>query len=159
MSMFPESERPTIKVSFFGRGEVFVDGEPLSFPYSKARSLFFALVESRRWSRNALREAIWGNEPTAGQNMRNALSTLRRILPPGFIEADRLMVRVSASYQLETDLDRPDNPGATGADGSSRSSSLRLFLDDPTMDGAWVEERREFYTEKFGGFVSFHGTE
>ncbi|MDR3354729.1 MAG: hypothetical protein LBO21_06795 [Synergistaceae bacterium] len=135
-----------VRVSFLGRGEVYVGDELLRFPYQKARVLFFAVAEEGRWDRRVLCERIWGDSSAVSmRNMRNALSVLRRILPSGFIKSDRTWVEIARGAPIESDIDDLDE---SSLDASSVSRFAEQFLSDPALDCQWVEERREYYRRK-----------
>ena len=91
----------SVEVFFTDRGEVYLGEVPLFFPYAKARFLFLILADRREGiERRKLCRLIWGedSEPTR-QNLRNALSALRRILPEGCVVADRQWVRLDVDVK------------------------------------------------------------
>ena len=139
---------PTIRVSFLGEGKIFLDEKQLHFPYMRARLLLFALLETRKWARERLCEALWGDSQTARANLRNALSALRRMLPPDCILADRRNVQLREAFPIHSDLDEL-KAGAIGEDNVGRL--MRPFLEDlieSGLENAWVEGRREHYRKR-----------
>jgi tetratricopeptide (TPR) repeat protein len=123
--------------------EVYLDGERLRFPYEKARELFFALFEAGRRGigrvdRETLCRSIWGeNLETSRQNLRNALSVLRRILPPGSVSADRKSVALDAGA---IEILTPDTPSAPPAE---RTHPERMAPGPPSFPGLEALSREE----------------
>ncbi|MDR1649287.1 MAG: hypothetical protein LBR71_03410, partial [Synergistaceae bacterium] len=85
--------------------------------------MFFTLFEARRRGiervdRETLCRSIWGdNLETARQNLRNALSALRRILPPGVLTADRESASLEAgAFKI---LEPAGSPAVPAAERSS----------------------------------------
>jgi tetratricopeptide (TPR) repeat protein len=154
-----------IEVFFMGCGKVYKDGVPLDFPYLKARLLFFVLAETHAADRDELCRLLWNESPwTARQNLRNALSSLRRLLPEDFLIADRKSVRLAhpldgdpAAFSFRVDLEEMDE------NTLDPSNIRRLSL--PFLDGAetaeagkadkkgerlreWIQGRRAYYHKK-----------
>jgi predicted ATPase len=134
--------RMEIRAVFMGEGQIFLNGEPLAFPYMKVKLLLFMLLEARGATRGQLCAWLWEEYPaTARQNLRNALAALRRLLPEGCLAADRLTVRIDERCRVVSDLDGP-----------AKDAFAAPFLDGLIRAGVqcgWVEERREHYRKKF----------
>ena len=138
----------SIRATFLGNGEICLNGSPLHFPYAKVRLLLFALLETRKWERDRLCEALWGEQKAARPNFRNALSALRRILPPGCLLADRQYICFDETFHVRTDLDELE---AERIDKDNVGRLMRPFLEDLHelgIENAWFTRRREFYREK-----------
>ena len=136
------------RVRFLGRGEVFLNGERLEFPYRKVRLLLFALLEARSLERGGLCEGLWGGRPgTAAANLRNALSALRRLLPDGCVVADRRAgtLQLADDVRVASDLEELEALDAGNVERLSRP-----FLEDEGSEpeNGWLRDCRARYGER-----------
>ncbi|MDL2298639.1 AAA family ATPase [Synergistaceae bacterium OttesenSCG-928-D05] len=139
-----------IEVFFFDGGDVFIDDLPVRFPYLKAKLLLLLLLETQKpVSRKKLCDTIWSEEPeTAGQNLRNALSSLRKILPPDFISASRENVRIDGNFKIYRDLDELDAKKITEENIERLSKPFLGKLRISGEAGLWAEDRARHYKRK-----------
>jgi DNA-binding SARP family transcriptional activator len=128
----PSSERPLLRVRFFGRFEAFCDGEPLPVGGGKALAIFKYLLANRGrpvsqdhlmawlWPESSLTKARW--------SLNSAIHGLRKLLndlPTPSVNPvllDEGHYRLSPHFRVETDADEFD---ARYADGLSLEKAGR----------------------------------
>lgn len=81
----PEAPRARICVQTFGNFEVFADGQPLQFYYTKTKELLAYLIDRRgaALSTNELCAVLWEDKPNTGSSksgLRHLISDLRATL-------------------------------------------------------------------------------
>ncbi len=164
-------EGPGLTVQCLGRFDLRRDGVPVSpqaWPRGAPRRLFqFLLIQDRPVHREAIVEALWpGLEPkNAGNQLRVALSQLRRILDPG--RAPRALsptlvttgpTVILVRDRLDVDVDRflRALSRATAASGADRRIALEeavalyrgdLFEESPYED--WALTPREALARRY----------
>ncbi len=87
-----------INVSLFGPPRIDVDGQPISLGWRKATALpAYLCVADGQVSRETLASLFWpeSREARAFGNLRNAISTLRRVLGTDFFSVSRSLVSLA----------------------------------------------------------------
>lgn len=148
-------ERQCMQVFFFDEGNVTLNDTEILFPYMKARLLFLMLLEARKpIARRILCKTIWSEEPErAKQNLRNALSTIRKILPMDSVSANREAVWIDNVSEIESDLDLLD---AGKLNETNVEHLARPFLGQlHTSEEAtfWITDRQNHYRKKLAAIL------
>lgn len=138
----------TLEVLFFGKADIYINGSIQAFDYAKQKALLLMLLESGSFLRSELASTLWGDKEksVALQNLRNALASLKKILPAGMLKTTRTHIALSESCRILSDLsnlkdDTPEDP---------MGSPENLFLENPILNNCpsfdvWVEGRQLYY--------------
>lgn len=146
-----------LRIYFFGRFRVELEGEPVRLPTRETRLLLaFLALHPESHARERLAARFWPEvpDPSARASLRNALSTLRRMLGQDLLIADRESVQLNPDVPIWVDalafreqatdfLHAPSpDPGAV---------SVELYADDLLVDfyDDWVLAQREFLRELY----------
>lgn len=142
--------REHIQVSFFDEGTVLRNGQPVRFPYLKTQILFLMLLEAGKpVPRKRLCRVIWSEEPDkAKQNLRNALSALKKLLPNDCILADRQSVSIGDSVKITADLHEIDVEKLSELNIERLARPFLGNLQAAGETALWIAERGNHYEKK-----------
>ena len=138
----------TFEALFFEKADIYINGNIQAFDYAKQKALLLMLLESGSFLRSELARTLWGDKEksVALQNLRNALASLKKILPAGSLKITRTHIALSECCRILSDLsnlkdDSPEDP---------LGLSENLFLENPILThcpsfDAWVEGRQRYY--------------
>lgn len=146
-----------------------LDGRALTdFAYEKLRALliFLVLEKGKCFQREWLSEMLWPDldEEAAKQNLRRALSNLRRVLredkdQPRFLLTTRSTVAFAAHDQIRSDVEA-FVLASESTDGAALETGLALYRGDflagfsllgSQLFENWCEEKRESLRRRYAG--------
>lgn len=137
-----------IEVDYCGNAEIRINGDIQTFRYAKLKALLLILLESGSFSRLEMAVTLWGDKEknVALQNLRNALVTLKKILPDSFLKITRTHIALSEHCHILSDL---SNLGEDFSE-SGLDLSENPFLETPILANcppfeAWIEDRQRHY--------------
>ncbi len=136
------------KARFLGTPEFFVDGQPLTFAFQKARILTLMLIEEKSISKDKICEYLWADKPIkrGRRNLSNALSYIRTIIPVHAGSAG--MISLDPAFRIEKDIDRLCHIDTM--DWNDISDLCLPFMDLAELDewpsfSDWLLPKRQYY--------------
>jgi predicted ATPase/DNA-binding SARP family transcriptional activator len=146
-----------LTVHLLGQFEIRQDDEAVELPSRPAQSLLAWLIlhPGIAHRREQIAGLLWpdATEENARSNLRHALWRLRRAIPDGFVQSDKIAIRwlVEADWRADVDSFSENSPQATRADDllpalhAYRGELLPGFYDE------WVIRERERLAALYSG--------
>ena len=127
------------------------DAIEVSFPYKKAKAIFFYLLINNHCTRDGLANLFWEELPdaVAKKNLRNALYQIKSILGEGILlSTEKAHVVLNTELITYSKLDDIENPQSYVE--SYKGDFLQEFLvKDAPLFEQWCTQQRQYYKDKY----------
>ena len=145
-----------IELNFLGSAQILADGRPITAQLDKKELALLAYLAAQRGevSRDRIAELLWGDkdDQRARQNLRQALSNIKRLLPGAIDAQGHHVLALGRTVEPHTDLRQFDKLIRRGDLAKARDLYRGPLLDGlslrdtPTFDD-WLSERRSHYEQ------------
>jgi DNA-binding SARP family transcriptional activator len=144
-----------LKVYVIGYPRVYIDDQPVTFPFKKAEAIFYMLMIEGQMDRIRLCSIFWpdNNEEVGKKNLRNAIYNIRKSLGIDIFDSDkRSLIKVNKDTNLFFDYDQILQLNESYIKDTLMQDEYELlkdfFVPDSIEYEDWVIYQREIFNEK-----------
>ncbi|MCB5955349.1 AAA family ATPase [Enterococcus sp. CWB-B31] len=144
--------KDTVYFQLFGTPQIFLNGQPILFSFSKINALLYYLVVNKTASRDEVAGLLWVNksEKSAKKNLRNTIYQANKVLGDDYIVSpNKTILTLNESLEIESDINSFLSNPVAHFDLYQDDFLKGFFLKDSEAFDLWVVKMQNFYEQRF----------